>query len=155
MFRDAMGRMPYEQQAISQNPYANLFNIIGSIMGQNAQQRNQAGIANALQGITPDQQAQATQQQTGLLPSANFVPQYSDQSQVPTSQNLGSQQLQSMQYQPEQSQDQKYAGLLGGDINKLISNKLLMHNNRNQYHNRHNKIIQCRLRKLTNQLNLS
>jgi hypothetical protein len=95
------------------NPYEGLFGLIGTIMGNNARQRNEAAIANTIEGI----RSPTPTEQTGLLPNPaqmpniNFAPQYGDQSQQPTAQNLGAQQLAQMQPQ-QQNVQQRMSGLL-------------------------------------------
>lgn len=127
MFRDASGRIPQQN-----DPYANAFTILGTIMGQKAKERGEAKSSEALtslyapietnmtdtnfQDLTP--QGSAIKQQTaqGLLPTGF-------NQQVPTSNDVG-QGLLGQPMQQSMSRDMQAPQTVQQPTNFNISNPL-------------------------------
>ena len=68
-----------QQQRYNDNPYADVLGIIGTIMGQNANQRNEAGKAAVYDRLANGQSTNQGGLISGVMPDTNFAPQYAQQ----------------------------------------------------------------------------
>jgi hypothetical protein len=86
MFRDAGGRIP---RHIQNDPWVQGLSLLGTILGQNAKQRNEAGVANVLAGVDKWQpEGEQAAASPGLLSGFNQMSVVPQQQPTPTLSNM-------------------------------------------------------------------